>query len=202
MPRRLTKYEEEKLDKRGSSDPDYVPPDPYDGFDFTKPGQWQGNGDIVRNKKDGIWKPPMYLAPGVYPNRKVLRFPKRPQIAKNVRWGEYQGKPPLVEKWIDPLESVVDAREFTVQRPLHTVVPQLVDKPGPPVHWRLHRAVASGDKKVSSLLQDLHGRVFLVSSPPLCVCLADCLREQLTWLGYKLSLRKINFHANERREIM
>lgn len=148
--RRQTRYEEEKRDKRGSSDPDYEPPDPFGSFDFTQPGQWEENGDILRNKKDGIWKPPMYLSPGVYPNRKVLRFPKRPQIGKNVCWGEYQGKKPPLEKWIDPLQRVVDARDFTVQPPLYTAVPQPVEnKPGPPVHWRLHRAVASGDKKVS-----------------------------------------------------
>lgn len=150
MPRRNTRLEEEKLDKRGSSDPNYKPPDPFDNFDFTQPGQWQPNGHIVRNKKDGIWKPPMYLNPDVYTHHNgLLRFPKRPQIGKNVRWGEYKGKPPYLEKWIDPLAKVVDAREFTVQPPLLEAVPQKVDKPGPNVHWRLHKAVASGDKKVS-----------------------------------------------------
>lgn len=147
---RNERYAAEKLDKRGSSDPDYVPPEPYE-FDFTKPGQWTEGGPIDVHKPCGIYKPSMYLNPEVYPNHKLLRFPKRPQIGKRVRWGEYKGKPPFLEKFIDPMVKEVDALDFTHRPPQYTVVPQKVapHKPGPPHHWRLHRAVASGDKKVS-----------------------------------------------------
>jgi hypothetical protein len=141
------RFEAEKLDRDPNQGPTEEP-----WIDFTKPGQWEEGGGIYRHKPCGIFRPPMYLNPEVYPNRNVLRFPKRPQIGKNkggVRWGEFKGKPPFLEKFIDPLVKVVDATdEFSTRRPpQYTFVPQKVDphKPGPPYHC----AVASGDKKVS-----------------------------------------------------
>ena len=134
-------FEEDKVDKRGSWDPNYQDPVPYK-FDPTKPPQWEENGPIFIDQPNGIWKVPL-----VYGPRKVLRFPGRPQIGRYVRWGEFK-KPVYKERWIDPRVPVDDPLDFTVRPPQYTVVPQQVDK-GPPFHNRLHKAVASGDLNVS-----------------------------------------------------
>lgn len=134
-------FEEDKEDKRGSWDPNYEDPVPYK-FDPTKPPQWVENGPILIDQPDGTWKDPI-----VYGPRKVLRFPNRPQIGRRVRWGEFK-KPVFEEKQIDPLLPEPDPLEFTKRPPQYTEVPQKV-RAGPPVHYRLHKAVASGDIKVS-----------------------------------------------------
>lgn len=149
MPRGGLK--EEQLSKEGSRYFSYRDPEDF-SFDFTKSRPWTENGRIERHVPCGVWKSPMYLNPSVYPNRNVLRFPTRPQTGKNVRWGEFKGKPQFVEKCVDSLEKTFDARDkFATRRPpQYTIKPQKVDKPGPCFHRALHKAVASGDKNVSN----------------------------------------------------
>lgn len=165
-------YEEEKLDKRGAWDPNYVPPEdpaPYDP-DPTKPRPWYPNGPISITQPDGIWRPP-----DVYGKKKIVRFLVRPEVGvgpkgKVVKFGEFVKpsyrsthlKPlppevtgPIDDKYIDPLApQPKDARDYTHRAPQYTVVPQKCkfEKPGPPTHNRLHKAVASGDRKVSTRL--------------------------------------------------
>jgi hypothetical protein len=69
------RFEAEKLDRDPNQGPTEEP-----WIDFTKPGQWEEGGGIYRHKPCGIFRPPMYLNPEVYPNRNVLRFPKRPHL--------------------------------------------------------------------------------------------------------------------------
>jgi hypothetical protein len=164
-------YEEEKLDKRGSWDPKYVPPEdpgPYDP-DPTVPKQWYPGGPISVKQPDGIWKPP-----GVYGKKKIVRFAARPEVGigsegTTVKFREFvkpycrsihlkplphaEESEPVQDKYIDPLApQPPDARTYTLRAPQYTVVPQKCydKKPGPPTHNQLHKAVASGDKKVSS----------------------------------------------------
>lgn len=57
------------------------------------------------------------------------------------------------EKYVDPLAPVLpDARDWTQRVPQYSVVKQKCkgEKPGPGTHNRLHKAVASGDKKVGT----------------------------------------------------
>lgn len=162
-------YEEEKLDKRGPWDPNYVPPEFVWDPDPTKPKPWYPNGPVKISQPDGIWKPP-----DVYLKKKIVRFPTRPEVGvgpdgeTTVKYGEFH-KPfyrsshlkPLPEeerdpgyveeKYIDPIAPLPpDARDWTQRVPQYSVVPQKTkgEKPGPMTHNRLHKAVASGDKKV------------------------------------------------------
>ena len=161
-------YEEEKLDKRGSWDPDYIPPEEVWDPDPTKQKPWYPNGPISIKQPDGIWKPPV-----LYGKKKIMRFSARPEIGigpegKPVTFRKFVRpfyrsthlKPlppevtgPIEDKYIDPIApQPPDARTYTQRIPQYTVVPQKCKdtKPGPPTHNRLHKAVASGDKKVSS----------------------------------------------------
>ncbi|XP_024375808.1 uncharacterized protein [Physcomitrium patens] len=159
MPRGGLK--EEQLSKEGSRYFSYRDPEDF-SFDFTKSRPWTENGRIERHVPCGVWKSPMYLNPSVYPNRNVLRFPTRPQTGKNVRWGEFKGKPQFVEKCVDSLEKTFDARDkFATRRPpQYTIKPQKVDKPGPCFHRALHKAVASGDKNHICRIVDPEGRIY------------------------------------------
>jgi hypothetical protein len=136
-------FEEDKEDKRGSWDPNYKDPVIWK-FNPWGPPQWEENGAVEIAQPDGIWK-----IPSVYGNRKVLRFPLRPQIGPCVRWGVFV-RAMYREKWItNPLDDVVPAVDplaFQVRPPQTTQIPQ---PKGPPFHYRLHKAVASGDVKVS-----------------------------------------------------
>jgi len=158
------RYDEEE-DKRGSRDPDYEPPEIIWDPDPTKPKPWYPNGHVKISQPEGIWKPP-----GVYSNKKIVRFPTRPEVGigkdgKTVKFGEFHKpfyrsnhlKPVETapgdweEKYIDPLAPLPpDARDWSQRVPQYSIVPQKCkgEKPGPPTHNRLHKAVASGDKKV------------------------------------------------------
>ncbi|KAG0582138.1 hypothetical protein KC19_3G036600 [Ceratodon purpureus] len=172
-------YEEEKLDKRGSWDPNYVPPEdpgPFDP-DPTVPRQWSPDGPISIKQPDGIWRPP-----DVYGKKKIVRFSVRPEIGigsegTTVKFGEFKKpfyrsmhlKPlppeetgPIQDKYIDPtVPQPPDARTYTQRAPQYTVVPQKCPdwKPGPRTHNRLHKAVASGDKKHICRIVDPEGRL-------------------------------------------
>lgn len=68
-------YEEEKEDKRGSWDPEYIPPEFVWDPDPTKPKPWYPNGPVKLSQPEGIWKPP-----DVYGKKKIVRFPVRPEV--------------------------------------------------------------------------------------------------------------------------
>jgi len=136
-------FEEDKEDKRGSWDPKYKDPVIWK-FNPWEPPQWEENGAVEIAQPDGIWK-----IPSVYGNRKVLRFPLRPQIGPCVRWGVFV-RAMYREKWIintlDDVVPAVDPLAFQVRPPQTT---QISQPKGPPFHYRLRKAVASGDAKVS-----------------------------------------------------
>ncbi|CAK9867448.1 unnamed protein product [Sphagnum jensenii] len=146
-------FEEDKEDKRGSWDPNYKDPVIWK-FNPWGPPQWEENGAVKIAQPDGIWK-----IPSVYGNRKVLRFPLRPQIGPCVRWGVFV-RAMYREKWItNPLDDVVpdvDPLAFQVRPPQTTQIPQ---PKGPPFHYHLHKAVASGDVKHCCRIVDPEGVV-------------------------------------------
>jgi len=135
-------FEEDKEDKRGSWDPKYKDPVIWK-FNPWEPPQWEENGAVEIAQPDGIWK-----IPSVYGNRKVLRFPLRPQIGPCVRWGVFV-RAMYREKWIintlDDVVPAVDPLAFQVRPPQTT---QISQPKGPPFHYRLRKAVASGDAKM------------------------------------------------------
>ncbi|XP_024382144.1 uncharacterized protein [Physcomitrium patens] len=161
----LTEGCEDDTYKTGSGDRNYIAPE-LGEFNPTKPKPWKPNGPVKILQPDGVW-----VHPHVYGKKRILRFPVRPEVGtgpdgKEVKFREFEKPfyrsnhlnplPPeqtpsdFKTKYIDPLAPErPDARDWTQRDPQYSVVPQKCYKckPGPPTHNRLHKAVASGDKK-------------------------------------------------------
>ncbi|CAK9259081.1 unnamed protein product [Sphagnum jensenii] len=100
------------------------------------------NESIKVTQPAGIWKPPI-----VYGPKNVLRFPLRGGGVH--RWVREVKKNLCPEDtWVHhPLETVDDPLAFSTLPPQTTPILQ---RKGPPFHYRLHKAIASGDRKVST----------------------------------------------------
>jgi len=108
------------------------------------------NESIKVTQPAGIWKPPI-----VYGPKNVLRFPLRGGGVH--RWVREVKKNLCPEDtWVHhPLETVDDPLAFSTLPPQTTPILQ---RKGPPFHYRLHKAIASGDRKNFCRIVDPGGR--------------------------------------------
>jgi hypothetical protein len=112
------------------------------------------NESIKVTQPAGIWKPPI-----VYGPKNVLGFPLRGGGVH--RWVREVKKNLCPEDtWVHhPLETVDDPLAFSTLPPQTTPILQ---RKGPPFHYRLHKAIASGDRKVSTYPSTMYSSYFLL----------------------------------------